>query len=163
MLSFQAGNACEMPAGQKEYFYCFCTEEGMAQRSHGLKEGPEVQASDCPRQGRGHVFPCTLLLCFLRNSGWPMEEITLRELEPQRCSESFPASSTHPTPHPAWALHSPFSGNSSVQHGVPVDFMGQPQADKWRRKTSPWSPLASQNLTSAQPEGRWAVLTQCGR
>lgn len=104
-----------------------------------------------------------LLLCLLRNSRWPMEEVTLQELEPQRCSDSFPASSTHPTPPPAWALHSPFSGNSSVQHGVPVDFMGQPQADKWRRKTSPWSPLASQNLTSAQPEGRWAVLTQCGR
>lgn len=64
MLSFQAGDAREIPARQKEYFCCLCTEEGMGQRSHGLEEGPEVQASDwsqlLPVPGKEEVPSLTL-------------------------------------------------------------------------------------------------------
>lgn len=68
VLSFQAGNTCEIPPGQKEYFCCLCTEEGMGQRSHDLEQGPEVQASDwsqlLPVPGKEEVtsslYPLTL-------------------------------------------------------------------------------------------------------
>lgn len=64
VLSFQAGDAREIPARQKEYFCCLCTEEGMGQRSHGLEEGPEVQASDwsqlLPVPGKEEVPSLTL-------------------------------------------------------------------------------------------------------
>lgn len=69
-----------------------------------------------------------------------------------------------PPPHllPAFSML-PFSRNSSVQHGVPVDFMGQPQQTNGEEKHPSGALLSSQNLISAQPEGAWAALTLCGR
>lgn len=53
----------------------------------------------------------------------------------------------------ACLLHVPFSRNSSVQHAVPVDFMGQPQQTRGEEKHPSGAPRSSQNLISAQPEG----------
>lgn len=66
------------------------------------------------------------------------------------------------SPPPAFSM-SPLSRNSSVQHGVPVDFMGQPQQTNGEEKHPSGALLGSQNLISAQPEGGWAALTLCGR
>lgn len=56
-----------------------------------------------------------------------------------------------------------FSRNSSIQRGVPVDFMGQPQQTNGEEKHPSGAQLSSQNLISAQPEGGRAALTLCGR
>lgn len=66
------------------------------------------------------------------------------------------------SPLPAFST-SLFSRNSSVQHGVPVDFMGQPQQTNGEEKHPSGALLSSQNLISAPPEGGWAALTLCGR
>lgn len=169
-LSFWAGNSCETEKEtEKDLLDSKRATVGCEQRwtwdrqdlSHKPVTSDNPSLSLRCQLTLGEVRKIiSFLLCLPRNSKWSEEEITGQELEPQKYSDRCPTSSAPP---PAGALHSRFSGNSSVQHGVPVDFMGQPQADKWRRKTSPRSPLASRNLTSAQPEGCWAVLTLCGR
>lgn len=56
------------------------------------------------------------------------------------------------SPLPAFST-SLFSRNSSVQRGVPADFMSQPQQTNGEEKHPSGALLSSQNLISAQPEG----------
>lgn len=59
------------------------------------------------------------------------------------------------SPLPAFSM-SLFSRNFSVPHGVPVDFMGQPQQTNGEEKHPSGALLSSQNLISAQPLSRSA-------